>query len=72
MNGSHYDFRKLASARSAIYTQEEFAKLVGVHPVSWSRVENGHSASFEVIARACSLLGIDIRDILRPGSRVAA
>lgn len=72
MNGEHYDFETLATTRSASYSQEEFARLLGIHPVSWNRVENGRSASFEVLLKACNLLKLDIRDIVRPSNLAVA
>jgi DNA-binding XRE family transcriptional regulator len=72
MNGTHYDFKKLASVRERKYTQEEFAKLLGVHVVTLSRVENGHAASFELINKICKLLDINSKTVFRSGQPVVS
>ncbi len=72
MDGTQYDFRKLAAVRSASYTQVEFAKLVRVHVVTLNRVENGHNASFELITKICQLLDIDSSRILYSSKQITA
>jgi transcriptional regulator with XRE-family HTH domain len=59
MKGDFYNYRFLANVREAKYTQEQFAKLLKVNTVTLSRLENGHSASYELIVRACQLLDLD-------------
>lgn len=59
MNGTFYDYKKLATVREAKYTQEVFAEMLKVTVVTLSRMENGHNASYELIMKACRLLDID-------------
>lgn len=64
MNGTHYDFKKLAKHRADVMTQDALAERLGVSFVTISRLENGHGASYELLFRACAEIGLDIKDIL--------
>lgn len=63
MKGNLFDHEKLARLRKEKYSQKVFADLVPIDTVSLSRIENGHSGSYEVILRICQLLGVDSKDI---------
>ncbi len=72
MNGNLYDFKRLASTRELKYTQEEFAKLLGINKITLSRIENGHNASYETILKACQLLDIDSSKIVYSSKQLPA
>lgn len=72
MNGTFYDYKRLASARDLKHTQEEFAGILGIGVIQLSRMENGHSASYETIVKACQLLDIDSSKILYSSKQVPA
>jgi transcriptional regulator with XRE-family HTH domain len=71
MNGKLYNHRLLAAFREAKYTQEEFAEKLKISPVTLSRMENGHSASYELILRACQMLDLDSSKILYSSRKVS-
>lgn len=63
MNGTLYDFKRLAGLRQAQFTQDKFAEQLNINIVTLSRLENGHNASHELILRACQLLDVDSNEI---------
>jgi transcriptional regulator with XRE-family HTH domain len=71
MNGNLYNYKLIGSIRNAKYTQDEFAKLLNITVVTLSRLENGHSASYELIMKACQLLDIDSSKIFYSSRQVS-
>ena len=71
MKGSNYDFKTLADIRQLKYTQQVFAEKLGVTIVTLSRMENGHSASYELIMKVCQLLDIDSNKIFYSNRQLA-
>jgi DNA-binding XRE family transcriptional regulator len=72
MKGDLYDHKFLAKVRESKHTQEEFAKLLKVNVVTLSRMENGHSASYELVMRACRVLDIDSSKIFYSSRQLPA
>ena len=71
MKGHLYDYQFIAQVRDAKYTQAEFSKLLKVNIVTLSRLENGHTASYELIMRACQMLDIDSAKIFHSSRKDA-
>lgn len=71
MQGNLYNFKLLAQIRDAKYTQEEFAEKLDVTLVTVSRMENGKSASYETILKACQILDIDSTKIFYSSRQLA-
>lgn len=72
MNGQYYDYEKLAAERRAKFTQEQFAKALGITVTSLSRIENGHSASYLNLVKACHLLDLDSQEVLYSSRKLVA
>lgn len=65
MDGRFYDHAKVAKLRSdAGMTQEQLADELEVTPITISRVENGHSASPDLLARIARRFGKNLADLL--------
>jgi transcriptional regulator with XRE-family HTH domain len=65
MDARFYDHAKVAKLREdAGLTQELLADELGVTPITISRVENGHSASPDLLARIARRFGKNLADIL--------
>jgi transcriptional regulator with XRE-family HTH domain len=71
MKGDRYDYRLLAKVREAKYTQAQFANLLNIHIVTLSRMENGKTASYDLIMRACQLLDLDSSKIFYSNRQVS-
>lgn len=71
MKGNLYDHKRLATVRESKHTQEAFAEMLDVSVVTLSRIENGHSASYELILKACQLLDIDSSKIFYSSRRLS-
>jgi transcriptional regulator with XRE-family HTH domain len=65
MNAEHYDHEKLARLRSEKYTQKEVAEKLQIAELTVLRAEKGRGASYELLLSFCTLLGVDIREILK-------
>jgi DNA-binding Xre family transcriptional regulator len=65
MNAEHYDHEKLAQLRQGKFTRAELADALQITEMTVHRAEAGKGVSYEVLFRICTLLGVDIRDILR-------
>jgi transcriptional regulator with XRE-family HTH domain len=72
MKGNLYDHKFLAKSRDAKYTQEDFAEMLDVSIVTLSRMENGHSASYELILKACQLLDLDSSKVFYSSRQLAS
>ncbi len=67
MDARFYDAEKVAKVREeAGLTQEQLAEEVGVTSITISRVENGRSASPELLARIAERFGVQLSDFLYP------
>ena len=65
MTGNLYDHRRLAALREEKgFSQQYLADKLGVNKVTFSRVENGHNVSYELLLRLCQLLDVDSSEIL--------
>jgi transcriptional regulator with XRE-family HTH domain len=71
MTGKFYNHRLLAEVREARYTQEQFAKVLDISPITLSRIENGRNASYEMILRACQALDLDSSKIFYSSRKVS-
>jgi transcriptional regulator with XRE-family HTH domain len=71
MNGKFYNHDLLARVREAKYTQEQFAEVLNISPITLSRLENGRNASYELILRACQALDLDSSKIFYSSRKVS-
>ena len=71
MKGNLYNHSLLAQVRDAKFTQEKFAEKLGITITTLSRMENGHSASYELIMRACQELDLDSSKIFYSSRQVS-
>lgn len=71
MKGNFYDHRLLARVREAKYTQDKFAEVLGITTVTLSRMENGHSASYELILKSCQALDLDSNKIFYSSRQIS-
>lgn len=65
MNAEHYDHEKLARLRSEKLTQKDLAEQLQIREMTVYRAEKGINVSYELLLRMCTILGVDIREILK-------
>lgn len=65
MNKQQYDFKKLKELRGKVFTQEQLAKKLNVHPKTISRAENGESASFDLLWQIATACNIPLKEIIK-------